>query len=325
MENSPTTTKKSFSLDWLVGGTLRKLGEMFDNLTGRDWKPSSSLATSELIERLKNLLDREVRDLGVGRGRFVPHNIKLLMQWDKFSTDAEDSLKKLENELLTAAIDHINDRRYHTYAPLKLEIKPDYFTEGVKLLASFDEFAAGAGEEQGQRRETGALNVAFPNLKNVILNQPEPMKIAPPQQLDIFTARFMVNNIAREIELKFTERQRLSVGRARENALSLEDAGVSKIHASLALNAQKQLTLADTGSTNGTFVNGNRIAYGAAVTINDGDKVKFGTVEVVFERKKQNAAEDFYTDKDYTTYVEVSGANDSKVDERRTNVDLSKG
>ncbi len=325
MENSPTTTKKSFSLDWLVGGTLRKLGEMFDNLTGRDWKPSSSLATSELIERLKNLLDREVRDLGDGRGRFVPHNIKLLMQWDKFSTDAEDSLKKLENELLTAAIDHINDRRYHTYAPLKLEIKPDYFTEGVKLLASFDEFAAGAGEEQGQRRETGALNVAFPNLKNVILNQPEPMKIAPPQQLDIFTARFMVNNIAREIELKFTERQRLSVGRARENALSLEDAGVSKIHASLALNAQKQLTLADTGSTNGTFVNGNRIAYGAAVTINDGDKVKFGTVEVVFERKKQNAAEDFYTDKDYTTYVEVSGANDSKVDERRTNVDLSKG
>ncbi len=321
MENSPTTTKKSFSLDWLVGGTLRKLGEMFDNLTGRDWKPSSSLATSELIERLKNLLDREVRDLGGGRGRFVPHNIKLLMQWDKFSTDAEQSLKKLENELLTAAIDHINDRRYHTYAPLKFEIKPDYFTEGVKLLASFDEFAAGAGEEQGERRETGALNVAFPDLKNVVLNAPEEIKTELPPE--IFTARFTVKNIAREIELKFAERQRLSVGRARENNLWLDDAGVSKIHASLAVNAEKQLTLADTGSTNGTFVNENRIAYGAAVTIKDGDKIKFGTVEVVFERKKQNAAEDFYTDKDYTTNVDAPGANDFKIDERKTNVDLS--
>jgi hypothetical protein len=322
MENSPTTTKKSFSLDWLVGGTLRKLGEMFDNLMGRDWKPSSSLATSELIERLKNLLDREVRDLGDGRARFVPHNIKLLMQWDKFSTDAEQSLKKLENELLTAAIDHINDRRYHTYAPLKFEIKPDYFTEGVKLLASFDEFAAGAGEEQGQQRETGALNVAFPDLKNVVLNAPEPIKIAPPPE--IFTARFTVKNITREIDLAFAERQRLSVGRARENDLWLDDAGVSKIHASLAVNAEKQLTLADTGSTNGTLINENRIAYGAAVTIKDGDKIKFGTVEVVFEHKKQNAAEDFDSDKDYTTYVEVPGANDSKVDERKTNVDLSK-
>ncbi len=317
MENSPTTTKKSFSLDWLVGGTLRKLGEMFDNLTGRDWKPSSSLATSELIERLKNLLDREVRDLGDGRGRFVPHNIKLLMQWDKFSTDAEQSLKKLENELMTAAIDHINDRRYHTYAPLKFEIKPDYFTEGVKLLASFDEFAAGAGEEGEQRRETGALDVAFPDLKNVVLNAPEEIKIAPPPE--IFTARFMIKNIAREIELKFAERQRLSVGRAKENALWLDDAGVSKIHASLALNNEKQLTLADTGSTNGTFVNEAHIAYGAAVTIGDGDKVKFGTVEVVFERKKRNAE----ITENFTTSEDVSGANDFKIDERKMNVDLS--
>ena len=53
-------------------------------------------------------------------------------------------LKKLENELLIAAVDHINDKRYHTFAPMKLEIKADYFTEGVKLSASFDKF----GEER---------------------------------------------------------------------------------------------------------------------------------------------------------------------------------
>lgn len=314
MENSTTTTKKSFSLDWLVGGTLSKVGEMFDKLTGRHWQPSSSLATSELIERLKKLLDREARDLGGERGRFVPHNIKLLMQWDKFSTDAEHSLKKLENELTTAAVDHINDRRYHTYAPLKFEIKPDYFTEGVKLLASFDEFAKGEGEEEEEQqqhlqRQPAEMNVTIPDLKNVILNAPEAVSVEPPPR-EIFTARFTVHANLRQIDLAFAEKQRLSVGRAKENDLWLDDASVSKIHASLALNAETQLTLADTGSTNGTFVNEDRIAYGKAITINDGDKVKFGTIEVVFERQKQfvEAAENFSTNEDLN--VESFDTND---------------
>ena len=38
--------------------------------------------------------------------------------------------------------------------------------------------------------------------------------------------------------------------------------------------------VADTGSTNGTFISGKRIAYGKAFPVADGDKVKFGTVEV---------------------------------------------
>ncbi len=160
-----TSTKKPVSPDWFVRGVLSRLGETFDRFTGRNWKPSSSLATSELIERLKFLLDAEVKDEGA-KGKFVPHNIKLLMQWDKFSTDAESALKKLEYELLTAAIDHINDKRYHTFAPLNLEIKPDYFTEGVKLQASFDKFA------DEDEREV-AVNVTVPDLKNVILNPVE--------------------------------------------------------------------------------------------------------------------------------------------------------
>src|SRR5258706_11205679 len=111
-ETTPAT--KSISRDWLVQGVLTKIGDIFDRLTGRGWKPSSSLATSELVERLKALLDAEAENTD-GRGFFVPHNVQLKMQWDKFSTDSDESLRKLENELLTAAVDHINDRRYYTY------------------------------------------------------------------------------------------------------------------------------------------------------------------------------------------------------------------
>src|SRR4051794_1724287 len=100
-------SKKSITPDWLVRGVLTKLGDTFDRLTGRGWKPSSSLATSELVEKLKALLDAEAQDLG-SEGIYVPHNISLKMQWDKFSTDSEKSMKSLENEMLTAVVDHIN-------------------------------------------------------------------------------------------------------------------------------------------------------------------------------------------------------------------------
>ena len=145
-DNKLQSSKKN-SPDWFVSGILTKLGETFDRLTGRNWQPSSSLATSELSEKLKKLLDAEVKDLGA-KGQFVPHNIKLKMQWDKFSTDSEKAVEMLKNELHIAVIDHINDKRYYTYAPINIEIKPDYFTEGVKLLASFDKF----DDEERERR-----------------------------------------------------------------------------------------------------------------------------------------------------------------------------
>ncbi|MGI8639614.1 MAG: FHA domain-containing protein [Pyrinomonadaceae bacterium] len=314
-------TKKQLSLDWLVRGVLTKLGETFDRLTGRNWKPSSSLATSELIEKLKVLLDAEVKDMGE-KGKFVPHNIKLKMQWDKFSTDAETALKKLEYELLIAAIDHINDRRYQTFASMKLEIKPDYFTEGVKLLASFDKFA-----EENEREV--AVNVTVPDLKNVIINPIEEEIVEP--EKEIFIAEFAVNGSLKKVKLAFSEKERQSIGRTKENDLVIDEASISKIHAALVLNSDRQLMVADTGSTNGTFINGERIAYGRAFVIKDSDKLKFGTVEVALEHiineeEKLVAVEDFSTKEDAPGEVinfdktvsinEVSNKNDSLTKEK---------
>ncbi|MBA3692892.1 MAG: FHA domain-containing protein [Acidobacteria bacterium] len=317
-ESKITPARKSFSLDWLMRGVLTKLGEMFDKLTGRNWKPSSSLATSELAERLKSLLDAEAKDTGDNK-KFVPHNIKLKTQWDKFSTDSETALKKLEDELLIAAIDHINDKRYHTFAPLNLEIKPDYFTEGVKLSASFDHF----GDEE--KREA-AINVTVPDLRNVLLN-PQPEVPAEPEK-EFFTAEFTLKDTVRRKELAFASRERLSVGRTKENDLWLDDASVSKVHAALVLNSENQLMVADTGSTNGTFINNQRIAYGKAIPIKSGDKLKFGTVEVALNRiakeieQKEIYAENtvltsgnFSTNKNFEVQANVFG-NDENLNDK---------
>ncbi len=258
-----------FSADWLVRGTLTKIGDIFDRLTGRGYKPSSTLATSELIERMKFLLDSEAQDEN-GR-KFVPNNIKLKMQWDKFSTDSEDSLLALENEFLTAAVDHVNDKRYYTHAPFNIEAKPDYFTQGVKLFVSFDKFADDNAE--------AAISVPVPGGSN------EANLTAPTASEAIarsITVRYSLGGIPLEKQINTNEGERLSIGRTKENHVSIDDPSLSKYHASLMLDRQGGLVVADTGSTNGTFVNGTRIAYGKAVTITERDKVRFGLVETMF-------------------------------------------
>ena len=274
MPEENNSSKKKNSIEWLMRGVLTKLGDTFDRLTGRRWAPSSSLATSELSEKLKKLLDMEAKDLGA-KGKFVPHNIKLKMQWDKFSTDADEAITRLENELKIAAIDHINDNRYHTYAPIKLEVTPDYFTEGVKLLVGFDKF--------DEEKREAAVNVTVPQIKVGDYLPELPPEVKPEAAPETFIARFTVGGKAREVEMIFKEKGRRSVGRTKENDLSVDDTSVSKMHASLIFNSEKQLLVADTGSTNGTFINDQRIAYGRAFPIANADNVKFGNIEVTFE------------------------------------------
>jgi pSer/pThr/pTyr-binding forkhead associated (FHA) protein len=88
-------------------------------------------------------------------------------------------------------------------------------------------------------------------------------------------------NGTREVPLIFKPGgKRLNVGRAADNELTLNDASVSKIHAALLMTTEGALLVADTGSTNGTYLNGRRISYGESRLIEDGDVVGFGDVEV---------------------------------------------
>lgn len=269
MTEKTTPQKNSRSADWFVQGVLTKIGDTFDRLTGRGWKPSSSLATSELAERLKSLLDAQVRVEADGR-KFVPHHVRLRMQWDKFSDDKTDSLKKLEAQLLTAAVDHINDRHYYTYAPLDLQAKADYFTEGVRLNVSFD---------LTSDDDIGELAVAVPGAESET-------KAPKEDSIEVHTtAAFTLDGEQIVKNLHFVNGRRISIGRTKENDLAIDEASISKFHASMVLEAGPRYFIADTGSTNGTFINGERMSYGRSVRLRSSDVVRFGNVEVNFDLK----------------------------------------
>lgn len=70
----------------------------------------------------------------------------------------------------------------------------------------------------------------------------------------------------------------LSLGRAPENDIVLDDRRVSRRHAEIRFRLGRH-TLYDLGSTNGTFVNGKRVSE---VALSEGDRVTLGAATLVY-------------------------------------------
>ena len=245
---------------------LEGMGDVVDRRFGRTVEPRSGLTTSKLIERMKKLIDERVRDEGK-RGRIAPHHLVLKVEWGTHSEAPPEILHDLKNEVLAAAIDHINDHRYRTLGAVTVEAEVDIFTTGISVDPTFGEFEEDLRRQDEERRAAKA-GVQIPS--------------GAPTMPDIeVIARITQQNGTREVPLIFKPGgKRLNVGRASDNELTLNDGSVSKIHGALLMTAEGTLLVADTGSTNGTYINGRRIAYGESRLIEEGDVIGFGDVEV---------------------------------------------
>jgi pSer/pThr/pTyr-binding forkhead associated (FHA) protein len=71
----------------------------------------------------------------------------------------------------------------------------------------------------------------------------------------------------------------VTIGRAPDNIIQLEDPSVSSRHAELRV-ADKTYQLRDLGSTNGTMVNGNAASE---IMLRHGDRIRFGGIQARFE------------------------------------------
>ncbi len=85
--------------------------------------------------------------------------------------------------------------------------------------------------------------------------------------------RYLVYPVAKSPHNPWSDR--ISVGRARNNDIVLSHHSISKLHAHI---TQKDgvLCVTDTGSSNGTRVNGTRLVQGEAHPIRLGDSITFG-------------------------------------------------
>jgi hypothetical protein len=254
----------------LLRRVLDRVGAVVDRSLGRVPETQSGFTTTRLIERMNRLIDERARN-DAKRGRIAPHVMRLKIEWGTHSEAPPESVKELENEVLAAAIDHINDQRLHTLAPVEVETIVDIFTTGIAVDPSYGAFEEELQREDEERERAAAVGVAAPAssaAKDVAVN-----------------ARIQIGKESEERALYFKPGgRRLSVGRATDCDLSLAHGSVSKIHAAILMNREGTLLVSDTGSVNGTYINGRRINYGEARQLEDGDVVGFGDVEVRFRK-----------------------------------------
>ena len=79
-----------------------------------------------------------------------------------------------------------------------------------------------------------------------------------------------------------------TVGRVGNADFVVEDALVSRIHCRLAASIDGELHVEDLDSTNGTYVNDQRVAH---ALLTPGDRVRFGPLELVVEQVAGEDAE----------------------------------
>jgi hypothetical protein len=256
----------------LLRRVLDRVGAVVDRSLGRTVEPQSGFTTTRLIERMNRLIDERVRKDAKG-GRIAPHLMRLKIEWGTHSEAPPESVKELENEVLAAAIDHINDQRLRTLAPVEVETLVDIFTTGITVDPGYGAFEAELQREDEERERLAGGGTVKPSspaeVKNVAVH-----------------ARINIGKESEDGTLYFKPGgKRLSVGRATDCDLSLAHPSVSKIHAAILMNREGTLLISDTGSVNGTFINGRRINYGEARQLEDGDVVGFGDVEVRFRKQ----------------------------------------
>lgn len=269
-EENPTPKRRRDTIlpERLMRRVLEGVGDVVDRKLGRTVDPRTGLTTDQLIARMNRMIDERVRN-EKGQGRIAPHHLKLKMEWGTHSDTPEEVTRRLETEILAAAIDHINDNRYRTMAPVKIETDVDIFTKGMSVDPTFGEFEEELKQQDLERKLGSEANAARKESKAEFA----------------FIARVTLPEGSREIPLTFIAGgRRVNVGRGTDNDLYFNHSSVSKVHAAVRMDSSGTLLVADTGSTNGTHINGVRIPYGEARPIAEGDVVAFGEVEVRFRK-----------------------------------------
>src|SRR6266853_2366797 len=269
-EQDPTPKRRRDTIlpERLMRRVLEGVGDVVDRKLGRTVDPRTGLTTDQLIARMNRMIDERVRN-EKGQGRIAPHHLKLKVEWGTHSETPEEVTRRLETEILAAAIDHINDSRYRTMAPVKIETDVDIFTKGMSVDPTFGEFEEELKQRDLERKLGSEANAARKESKAEFA----------------FIARVTLPEGSREIPLTFIAGgRRVNVGRGTDNDLYFNHSSVSKVHAAVRMDSSGTVLVADTGSTNGTHINGVRIPYGEARPIAEGDVVAFGEVEVRFRQ-----------------------------------------
>src|ERR1044072_1630875 len=160
-EQPPRKRREEALPERVLRRVLEGMGDVVDRRFGRTVEPRTGLPTPKPIEPRKRSIDERVRDEG-NKGRIAPHHLLLKVEWGTHSEAPLEILNDLKDEVLAAAIDHINDHRYRTLGQVSVEAEVDIFTTGISVDPTFGEFEEDL-RRQDEEARAAKLGVPIPS------------------------------------------------------------------------------------------------------------------------------------------------------------------
>lgn len=241
----------------------------------------------EIASHIRGAMDERAAVLGPGR-TMAPNVFTVELASSDFERLSSYS-SALTNELVAAAEDHADSQRYTSPGPMVVRL-----TSGVDLETGI--FRVVPASKEGKRPQP-----VPPRTPPQRRHPPGPEQPPPAADDSDHTRAFPTTpppGRARQglrgptpwLEIQ-GERRSLSnavttLGRDESAGVFVDDPGVSRRHAEIRVShdgPHLQVLIRDTGSTNGTYLNGDQIG---TEQLNEGDRITVGSTSVVFHLDK---------------------------------------
>jgi len=209
----------------------------------------------EIASRLRREVDNKSMTIAAGR-TLAPNVFDVLLSDDDFQR-AQEWGTVLAEELCDVVIAHIRSQGYTLHGPVRISFRRDEsIRPGDFEIASKTEKGSGAAAAPASAPARSSVPAAPSR---------QPVRMQP--VLDINGQRYSLNASS------------VVLGRSSEADIPIDDTGVSRRH--LEIRTTDGTTSAvDLGSTNGSYVNGRKVA--GSVELTDGSTITMGRTKIIF-------------------------------------------
>jgi hypothetical protein len=261
MEKDPDLVNR---IEFFVRRIFERIGAAIDFAWRRGGHSQSGARTdlSALIPQIERVIETNLRN---ETSRIVaPNLIELRYDYETYTRMGQKRREFLQRELSVNAYEFIYNRRYAMLDQVRVKIGYDAFTRGLDIIVDYGEGKQPVVGKGGSQEQLGK----------------EPGK----------SIEVGLHGIGTSIDLRArvsSDNEPCGIGRNIANSLVIKDPTVSNFHAAFLLKPNGALELADRASANGTYVNGVLLGTGDKTIVRDGDRVRFGDVEMTLSLKDE--------------------------------------
>ena len=246
----------------------RTLGQVFEGWTARLFR--ARLQPVQVAKRLIRAMESH-QTISLAK-TFVPNSYVVSLSAADFS-EFEPYRRSMERDFAEALLGAARERGFTllSYPTVEIERDDDLARGDVQVsCALIDASGEEVAPDSPELGHVDAGHTMVLDREALLRDRPR----APRAFVEVVSER-------RRIPLGV---EPLAIGRDPENELVLDDRRVSRRHAEIRLRLGRY-TLYDLQSTNGTYVNGRRVAE---IVLSDGDRVQIGGSELVIQQPEQS-------------------------------------